>query len=201
MLNIFAISVAQIIWDEVDRLWSKNFLRKICGYLDLDEMSFSAVEPLMEAREDKRVLSSSAFLSSFSEDRSKLCCERFVYGVVNILIQSERGYDSRIRQSILVFCVETNISREFLYRTETQVSQLLQSSVDVLTTEEVVKGKTKTSSSLWKNMAVGAGAVAGGTALILTGGLAAPALASCAAMQRRLAAAREARGSKGAARG
>jgi hypothetical protein len=181
LLNTFTISVARVVWDEIDRQWSKFILLQICGYLDLDDMSFSAVEPLLQPREDGKQLSPKAFLSSLPGEKVKPCCEKFVFGVLNILIQSEQGYDSRMRQSIIFFCIETEISEEFLYNTEKRVSQVLQSAIDTSKSEAVAKTKKKEeekSYSIWKKMAVGAGAVAGGTALILTGGLAAPALAA-----------------------
>ena len=180
LLNVFAIVVSQVAWDNIDRAWAKTVVGQVCGYLGLDDLTFNAVKPLLEVDAKEVNISAEAFLSAMSTDRESACFANFVSGTLNIIIQSEEGYDSRMRQALILFCNETSVSFSIFLDKEARVSAALETVASAnshAVNNKTAEGRTS-SSKLWKSAAIASGAVFGSAALIFTGGLAAPAVAA-----------------------
>ena len=179
--NVFCICLSKCIKDEIDKQFCSQILKNICGFLELDDNDFISIEPLLIKNNGVKP---EPFLLSLNQENLQSHTRYFIVSVLRFIFLANEGYDARVRAAIYYLCQSVSIPQTYIKSCEDEFCELLLSnkSIEMLSNEDdnIQKRKEQLASNWnWKRkIGAGTAAVVGGAALLLTGGLAAPAVAA-----------------------
>lgn len=178
--NIFCICLSKSIRDDVDKKYCNETLKNICGFLELDDNDFLSIEPMLV---EENNLTPEPFLQSLNKEKKQSYARYFIVSFLRFLFLANEGYDARIRAALFYLCKKVPISEVFLVECENQFCEVLLSNkgVETLSEDSKIQERKEKLTSSWnlkRGVLAGGAAIFGGAALVLTGGLAAPAVAA-----------------------
>lgn len=175
-LATYTTSIGMLYPDEWHQKWRHDGITQLRKHLHLDKDLFNVMEQMITENKDKK--DQETFVKKLLEDPTLVKPELIPQDLMTLSLQTG-GYDARTRVVIYHFCELFEIDPEKILKFEQSlVENFIQAQAEMTEEEKEEKRKKEVRRKVRRYFAIGAATIAGGALIGLTGGLAAPLVAT-----------------------